>query len=200
MSMSKHNQFVMIPKNLGFNLNLQHVDIRVYFALRSYRDESRKSTVYPARSTLAKRIGCHPATIDRSIKRLEALGFIKHDRGRNGRANTYHFLTDSSTHAAMAVALVQLGKRTDAEDMAAPVHPHPEPKNQTQKPEAVRLYHRSDLAIVSADGSIRIRTHTGAWVDYGGGDDDGFRFGDLRGVEARRAAVKRYSGQTFQNP
>ena len=200
MSMNKKNTFVMIPESLGFNVKLQHIDIRVYFALRSYRNETKKSRVYPSRSTLAKRIGCHLSTIHRSIKRLEALGYIEHRRGTKGRPNSYQFLIDdSSTDAIMSDALERLGERRDAGRIGAPVQHEPDPLNQTHKPEALRLYHRNDLASVADDGHIRIRIHTGQWVDYGGGDDDGFCFGNLHGPEARKAAIQRYA-QSGEKP
>lgn len=191
----------MIPESVVFHPSLQHIDIRLYGALRSYRNESTKSRVFPSQSTLAKRIGCCRVTVHRSIKRLEALGFIEHRRGRNGQTSKYQFLTDSNTDATLAVALERLDSIKEATRVGTPVKHKPEPVNQNHKPEkAPRLYYGNDLASVLADGSIRLRIHTGAWVDYGGGDDDGFRFGDLRGVDARRAAVKRYSGQHGKNP
>ena len=99
----------------------------------------------------------------------------------------------------MSDALERLGERGDARKIGAPVQHKPDPLNQTHKPEALRLYHRNDLASVTNDGNIRIRIHTGQWVDCGGGDDDGFRFGNLRGAEARKAAIQRYA-QSGEKP
>lgn len=65
----------------------------------------------------------------------------------------------------------------------------PDTKNQNQEPEGRRkLFHRSDLCTLDGSGHVRILTHRGEWLPYGGGDDDGFRYGNLVGTEARRAA------------
>lgn len=193
MDMKKTLQFVRTPPEIIFHERLSPIDVRIYEALRSYRREDKRSTVWPARITIAERLRCSLSTVDRSIKALCSIGCISYIPGMKGRSNRYQFhdemlyphrinpdtispslaLSDSVTHAGSA---------------ASSMTPQPESDNQNNKPrKRWHFRHRRDVAHVKEDGSIIIKTPMG-WKLYGGGDEEGFKYGPLNGTEARRAA------------
>jgi hypothetical protein len=93
--------------------------LRLYVVLARYADND-KSTAYPGRGTLAKRMGCHRASVDRAVDELVKLGAItKQVRVKDGQyqsslytvrrlppSRTYA-ATPSRTHATTPVAPVQ---------------------------------------------------------------------------------------------
>lgn len=104
--------------------------LRLYAVLARYADNDRL-TAYPGRTTLAKRMGCHRATVDRAIQELEELGAItKRQRVKDGKYQ-------SSLYTIRRIE----PRRTDAATPVAPVQPPPshpcskelEPKNYNQK-------------------------------------------------------------------
>jgi len=199
MDMKNTQPFVKIPSTVVFAEELLPMDIRVYLALRSYRKERISSTVWPSRKTLAKRLKCSVITIDRSIKRLCAIGCLGYIKGSENRTNIYQFYklfvkTDSIMCDAIPATPMRLISVIDDGYTTSPTLPKPESSNQNHKPEySLRLYHGKDIASVGSDGSIRIQAHHGGWVNYGGGDEGSFRFGELQGSEARKAAVRRFA-------
>lgn len=181
-------RFVKIPVTLIRCQEIKHVDVRVYGEIRSHCHEKTKRPAFPSRRTIANKIGCSVDTVDRSLKRLVSTGLIFRKTGFRGRANQYHFLSGREPELDMRPS----GGKS-ANELAATVSPQSEIENQSYKSELRnRLYHGKDLASVMCDGSIRIKTHSGQWVDYSGNDDEAFRFGVLRGSAARRAALKRF--------
>ncbi|MDD5760361.1 MAG: helix-turn-helix domain-containing protein [Desulfobulbaceae bacterium] len=194
MSTTKKNQFTMTPNEVVFDVSLGLGDRAIYLALRSYRNEKTQVPVYPSKATIAKRLGCSPDTVDRAIKRLEKSGHISHKKGCSGFANAYQFRDNKYEHtrtdAAIPDALERRPTRSHAEEIMAHKRLQPESYNHNYKPESGRcLFHGKDLASVMPNGEIRIKTHTGQWVDYGGGDEEIFCFGNLRGTAARQAAI-----------
>ena len=85
--------------------------IRVYCVLARYADNDHL-TAYPGRGTLAKRVGCHRATIDRAVEELIELGAVtKQLRVKDGKYQsslyTIRRIGPSRTHATTPVAPVQ---------------------------------------------------------------------------------------------
>ena len=187
------DQFVMLPITVLFDERLKMNDKVVYSALRSYRNESKGGVVYPSRATIAKKLNCSTDTIDRSIKRLVKYEHLSYTKGSKGRANTYRFLDKNSRKgAAIQASSSRQHDRLDAATDIAVVRPQPEPENQNHKSKNV-LYHGNDSCFVQPDGAIKIKTHNNQYVDYGGGDDERFHFGNLHGYEARKAALTYYA-------
>ena len=103
--------------------------IRLYAVLSRYADND-DLTAYPGRSTLAKRMGCHRATVDRAVEELQQLGAItKRVRVADGKYQsslyTIRRASPSRTHATTPVAPVQPPRRTRAATPVAPVQPPP---------------------------------------------------------------------------
>jgi len=85
--------------------------LRLYCVLARYAD-NEDMTAYPGRGTLAKRVGCHRATIDRAVEELIALGAItKQVRVKDGKYQsslyTIRRIGPRRTHAATPVAPMQ---------------------------------------------------------------------------------------------
>ncbi len=196
------NQFTITPNQVIFDPLLQAGDTRIYAALRSYRNEDKKESVFPSKATIAAKLGCSEDTIARAIERLTGRGHVSYVKGVRGYTNRYQFRDDYRKEyiyspAGIIAANIRVDGRTDEVKSSAPAQHQPEPSNQNNKPErSPFLFHGKDKAFVVDDGSIRIKTHSGQWVDYGGGDDANFRFGGLQGVEARKAAIKHFCGKT----
>jgi biotin operon repressor len=104
--------------------------LRLYVVLARYADND-KLTAYPGRGTLAKRMGCHRASVDRAVEELVRIGAItKQVRVKDGKYQsslyTVRRLPPSRTHATTPVAPVQ----------PPPLHPcdiELEPKNENQE-------------------------------------------------------------------
>jgi biotin operon repressor len=104
--------------------------LRLYVVLARYADND-KLTAYPGRGTLAKRMGCHRASVDRAVEELIRLGAItKQVRVKDGKYQsslyTVRRLPPSRTHATGVVAPMQ----------PPPSHPcdiELEPKNENQE-------------------------------------------------------------------
>jgi hypothetical protein len=85
--------------------------LRLYVVLARYADNDTL-TAYPGRGTLAKRMGCHRASVDRAVEELVRLGAItKHVRVSDGKYQsslyTIRRIAPSRTHATTPVAPVQ---------------------------------------------------------------------------------------------
>ena len=85
--------------------------LRLYVVLARYADND-KLTAYPGRGTLAKRMNCHRASVDRAVEELVSLGAItKTVRVKDGKYQsslyTIRRIAPSSTHATTPVAPVQ---------------------------------------------------------------------------------------------
>jgi hypothetical protein len=104
--------------------------LRLYVVLARYAD-NENLTAYPGRGTLAKRMNCHRASVDRAVEELVALGAItKQVRVKDGKYQsslyTVRRLPPSRTHATTPVAPVQ----------RPPLHPcdiELEPENENQE-------------------------------------------------------------------
>lgn len=194
-------QFVKAPIELIMDANLRDRDIRIYLALRSYRKERERGDVWPSRATIARRIRCSTDSIDRSITRLVNEGYISYIKGRKGRANIYQFSDrDGRSGAAILPADQRLDTSSLNEEVAAAVRHQSESVNQKYKPEkALRLFHGKDICSVADDGSIRIKVSRNLWVDWSGHDAGIFSFGEFRGEEARKEAIRRYATSSSLN-
>lgn len=193
-ALMSNDRFVKIPLKLASDPSLRSTDIHLYMILRSFRNEKLETEVFPSRSTLAHQMRCSIDTVDRSIKRLEKGGYIHHKKGGKGFSNRYFFVGGSRTGAAISDAGEQPTNRIRAPDIAARERHDPETENQNKYPErGTRLFHGKDKTTVLDDGKIRIHlSHSNRWVFYGGGDDEPFTFGNLKGKTAREAAIKMY--------
>ena len=85
--------------------------LRLYVVLARYADND-KLTAYPGRGTLAKRMNCHRASVDRAVEELVTLGAItKTVRVKDGKYQsslyTIRRIAPSRTHATTPVAPVQ---------------------------------------------------------------------------------------------
>ena len=103
--------------------------IRLYAVLARYADND-DLTAYPGRSTLAKRMGCHRATVDRAVEELMELGAItKQLRVQDGKYQsslyTIRRVGPRRTDATTPVAPMQPPRRTHAATPVAPVQPPP---------------------------------------------------------------------------
>ena len=96
--------------------------LRLYAVLARYADND-DLTAYPGRSTLAKRMRCHRATVDRAVEELQELGAItKRKRVKDGKYQssiyTIRRASPSRTGAPTPVAPMQ-------PPPVAPVQPPP---------------------------------------------------------------------------
>jgi len=85
--------------------------LRLYVVLARYADND-DLTAYPGRGTLARRMGCHRASVDRAVEELVALGAVtKQRRVSEGKYQsslyTIRRIAPSRTHATTPVAPVQ---------------------------------------------------------------------------------------------
>ncbi len=85
--------------------------LRAYVVLARYAD-NENLTAFPSRATLARRMGCHRASVDRAIEELIRLGAIsKQQRVEDGKYQsslyTVRRLPPSRTHATTPVAPMQ---------------------------------------------------------------------------------------------
>lgn len=190
--MQKKNSYVKLPYVVLADLSLKPVEVRVYAAIRSYRNEKTKGRAFPSRQTIASLIGCSKATVARSIRSLKQKDYIEWQKGGSKFANTYSFRETS--HEYVGAKAAQLGIN-DAPTVGARMIPQSDTYNHKHKPEkTLRLFHGKDLASVMEDGLIRIKSYSNSWVDWSGGDVEAFRFDELFGDEARKAALKHFLG------
>ena len=109
--------------------------IRLYAVLARYADNDRL-TADPGRGTLAKRMGCHRATVDRAVEELEALGAITKTRRVEGGKYQSSLYTIRRTDPSRTDA----PSRTHATTPVAPVQPPPShPCDIELEPENVEL-------------------------------------------------------------
>lgn len=162
--------------------DLSPMDKFVYGVLDSFSDGKTGESCFPSYTAIANRAKVSVSTVKVSIKRLRNSGYLSWIRGKKGMANLYLLLATygpSVTHGGVTSNL-KIGSRMT-------YHQEPTTKNYDPPVRDV-LFHGNDRCFVKDDGSIRIHNRNGEWVDYGGGDEGAFRFGELRGAEARRAA------------
>jgi hypothetical protein len=122
-------KFSMVPEWL-IDSGCSDKALRLYVVLARYADND-DLTAYPGRGTLAKRMGCHRASVDRAVEELIALGAVtKQRRVSDGKYQsslyTIRRIAPSRTHATTPVAPVQ----------RPPSHPcdiELEPKNENQE-------------------------------------------------------------------
>jgi len=118
-------KFSMVPEWL-IDSGCSDKALRLYVVLARYADND-DLTAYPGRGTLAKRMGCHRASVDRAVEELIALGAVtKQRRVSDGKYQsslyTIRRIAPSRTHATTPVAPVR----------RPPLHPcdiELEPKN-----------------------------------------------------------------------
>ena len=194
---TKQESYVKVPVALLKDTRLSSTDIRVYGVLRSFGNEAKNQPSFPSCKKVQSLAHCSKSTVLRSIKKLCSAGWIDYKRGRTGRSNEYRFLHGSKKNAVEATELVTSVDQsciTHGHEQASRMDPQLEFNNQTNQPFGrIRLFHGDDFAFVQPNGDIRIKTHNERWVDYGGGDDDRFRFGEYTGREARMRAVAHFS-------
>lgn len=183
-----HNKkFVKVPLCVLMDKYLSKTAIVIFCGIRSFGDYGDGSNCYPSQNTLAKRLHTSTSTIKRAIQVLKGRGHVKWVSGKRGRANEYTFCDQGSpmsdtrfTHARLS------GSRLNH-------HREPDTEKHYQGGRKKRvLYHGGDRCFINEDGDIRIFSNAGAWVDYGGGDDDAFTFGDIHGVNAKHAAISHF--------
>ena len=79
--LTSENKFAIMPEWV-IELNISHTAFRLYAILARYADNVTHQA-FPARDTLAARLGCSAKTIDRAVEDLVKNGAIKkHSRGR----------------------------------------------------------------------------------------------------------------------
>jgi hypothetical protein len=128
-SVTSDLKFSMVPEWL-IDSGCSDKALRLYVVLARYADND-DLTAYPGRGTLAKRMGCHRASVDRAVEELIALGAVtKQRRVSDGKYQsslyTIRRIAPSRTHATTPVAPVQ----------RPPSHPcdiELEPKNENQE-------------------------------------------------------------------
>lgn len=151
----------------------------VYFVLFSYRFEET-GKCYPAIETLAKICQTDRRTIERRMAALERLGWIRRIKHR-GRTNDYEFPIHATLESQVSVTRV-------AGDTTAVTH-NQEVRNKKYKNKGAKyLFHGRDICFIQDDDSIKIK-NGGEIKNYGGGDEGNFRYGSLRGTDAKKAAI-----------
>lgn len=111
-------QFLMLKTDLITDKNITSNEFRVYSYLL-LRHNEEKGYAYPAIETIADRIGVSQATVKRSIKKLEKLGYIEISKRKSisGNNNLYrnlkHLITSKIKDAA--VRKVEKDKNTKEE-------------------------------------------------------------------------------------
>jgi DNA-binding MarR family transcriptional regulator len=83
---SELNFYSQIPEDLVFDVDVKHVDVRVFAALHRYGGTSGRR--FPSLSTLGKRIGTSRDTVRRSVQNLERAGWVTVDQ-RPGASHLY---------------------------------------------------------------------------------------------------------------
>lgn len=181
MNMTK--PFTKIPNHILFNPDLKPSEKMVYAAIRSFSDGKTAKNAFPSREKVASKLNIDPRTVDRAKRALRAAGVLNWKKGGKSTSNRYDFMEDSET---------PVSHQHDKSVLSTPtkMSHYQEPDTKNYLPRGA-LFHRSDKCWVKEDG-IRIKTHTGEWMDYGGGDDEGFRYGNLIGKKALEAAIKRF--------
>lgn len=112
--------------------------VHLYAILRRYADQG--GAAWPSRATLAKRLGCSPDTVDRSLRDLRRIGAvtIEHRWTDAGvpTSNLYRLHAqpgDGPVDGEGGVAAtVRPGSRNRAAGVAAPVRHEREPLNESQ--------------------------------------------------------------------
>lgn len=116
-------KFAIIPEWL-LDSGCSDKAVRLYAVLARYADNN-DLTAYPGRATLAKRMGCHRASIDRTVEELEQLGAVtKQQRVKDGR------FTSSLYTIHRIRRLADVPRRTHA---ATPSHPCDDPDAPMQQ-------------------------------------------------------------------
>jgi DNA-binding MarR family transcriptional regulator len=189
--------FIKAPKALIFEPTLSPTDKLIYLALRSHLFEKKFNKVYPSNGRLRLLLRCSKSTVTRSIKRLKRAGYIDYSSGKKGRSNEYHFIEPiGSSMSRQGV--------TQTPRIGAPMTPQSESvkKNNEVAPPYLKLFHGGDQAFIEEDESITILSSVSRErLKYSWGDDESFRYGPLRGIEALDAAraqfKKRNPGRTW---
>src|SRR3954453_7870695 len=81
--------FAQLPHDIAADPRLTPVDVRVVAALLFWARD--KASCWPCDASIASRVGRAVATVQRSLRRLQALGFVRRDkvepsdRNRTGR-------------------------------------------------------------------------------------------------------------------
>lgn len=192
-------QFTKVPTDITRSLKFTPMEKTVYSVIRSFGTEGDPSSTFPSRRTIAAATPCSISTVVRAIKKLEDSGRMTHVRGCTGKCNTYQFFdpvsgADGATHDTIYDSSMTPSSIVGDTSPASSRTHYPEPYTKNHKPERrARLFHRSELCSVTGE-TIKIHTPSGEWLPYGGGDEEGFRFKNLRGTEARKAAISYFSG------
>lgn len=187
--MNPGHRFTMVPDAVWTDPRLSGTDLLVYVALRAHFNERDREGVFPSQESLAVLARCSLSTVKRSLHHLRALGHLRVRSTSTGSVCRYGF-PQGFTRDPVGGSPMTYPWFTGAPGGRSPVSYKQEPMNHNQEPEGGRaqLFHRSDRCVIAESGRIRILTHAGTWMNYGGGDDEGFRYGSLVGTDARRAA------------
>jgi hypothetical protein len=131
--------------------------LRLYVVLARYADND-DLTAYPGRGTLAKRMGCHRASVDRAVEELIALGAVtKQRRVSEGKYQsslyTIRRIAPSRTHATTLAAPMQRPPSHPCDIELEPKNVEPEePTSATTKENALRKKDELFEAVASECG------------------------------------------------
>ncbi|MFH1047314.1 MAG: hypothetical protein V1738_03340 [Patescibacteria group bacterium] len=175
------NNFAQLSYAVIDDRRLNPIDRAVLEKLVRHAKFNGEKTCYPGDTRIGKAIGRSRWTVILSRKRLKEFGCITWMR-RLGTTNLY-------TISPWVVAPIQQGCSTGATGGVAPV-PHKQYASNNKQKQRRKLFHGNDFCFIKSADEIQIRTYAGEWVAYSGGDDGLFRYGNLTGTEARRAAIQ----------
>jgi hypothetical protein len=178
--------FVKIPDELLWDGRITNMDFRVYSAFRDYADWKTAERCFPAQETIAKELGCTRETVNRSAGMLKKYGYLVWRRVK-GSSNRYEFPLEKRWSKS------QPNNMAITSNVTKESHYRDTSKHKQNRGTPDRLYFDKDICSVMKDGLIRIKAHHGGWLDYGGSEDDKFRFGDLVGAEAKKTAIMKYA-------
>ena len=181
----KTQGFVRVPRKLVDDLSISLIYKGIYTVIRSFVNEKTGKDCYPSQLVIAQKSGKSISTVKRAKRKLKETHHLSWVRGRKGRANVYSF-SDIGSPLTLPAVTNEQGPGPYATTQQEPLNKkHYQGKNIT-------LLHR-ELKCFVKGGEILISNWDGRQVKYGGGDDEGFEFGQLKGAEARRAAEKHFS-------
>lgn len=188
MSMKKY--WTKVPNGVTHDAKVPLALRGFYALLRSFGDWDTGKNCHPGEALLAERAGCDVRTVARYVKALERAGLVVVTRKR-GRVNLYSFTHTTDTRVSTSPQTPVSG----GTDNLAPKPPTPVSSyrdvTKNYYPKFKKLFHGNDECTVSADGTIEIYLkHNRSRVHYSQGDDEPFRYGNLSGTEARRAAAE----------
>lgn len=175
-------EFVKLPIKVIEDKTLSDKEKVVFAILLTFADFKDFSNCFPSISTIAQKSGCHPSTIKRSLKNLKKNNYINWIKGKKGKSNLYSFSCRGSPAN-------QPRSRNEPSVVAETSH-HQEPTNKRQEQYKLnKLFYGNDPCSIKENGDILIISEKGL-IEWSGYHIEDFRFGNLQGDEARKAAYK----------